>query len=107
MKLKNFMLLAALASFGFASYGGDDDKASGEGTSLESQAKKVCNGICELQSLAEKAMNGEDVDAEMQKLQDEMADLNKELEAKYGPDGDASDEDKEAFMKAMKDCDCE
>ena len=103
MKLKNFILLAALASIGFASCGGDDDKASGEGTSLRLQVKKACRIQCEAKSLVEKVKNGEDAYAELRKLEDQA----KVLVKKYGPDGDASDEDKKAFEEAMNNCDCE
>ena len=108
MKLKNFMLLAALASIGFASCGGDDDnKASGEGTSLESQVKKVCDMRCELDALEERWKAGEDVEAEGKKLSGELENQVKELDEKYGPDSDASEEDMKAYLEAMEDCKCE
>ena len=102
------MLLAALASIGFASCGGDDDdKASGEGTSPKSQAKELCDLRCEGEALAESMENGDDVEDKLNEVKDKFADKLSAAIEKYGPEGDASDEDKKAFEEAMNNCDCE
>jgi len=105
MKLKNIMLLAALASIGFASCG--DDDSTEECTSLECQLDEMCDLQCEYRALDERQDNGEDVEDEMDRVSKEGEAMYNKLLEKYGPDSDASDEDKEAFMNAMRDCDCE
>ena len=77
-----------------------------EWTTVEQEAEEFCELACEIQSLQERAMNGEDVEAEGRKLGEVIEERSAELQMKYGDNGDASDEDKAVFMEIMENCDC-
>ena len=77
-----------------------------EWTTVEQEAEEFCELACEFQSLQERAMNGEDVEAEGLKLGEVIGERSSELQMKYGDYGDASDEDKAVFMEIMENCDC-
>jgi len=116
------MLLAALASIGFASCGDDDKKSNddaennrgeivenkkdGSLSSLESQAKELCELGCKVDAFQTRFYDGEDVGEELDKAQEELETRLKDLVKIYGPDGSASDEDKKAFDELMNKCDC-
>ena len=132
MKFKYFAMAALVfGSLAFVSCG-DDKKESGEKdeneivnsssdnnnqmgsisddleewTTVEQEAEEFCELACEFQSLQERAMNGEDVEAEGLKLGEVIGERSVELQMKYGDYGDASDEDKAVFMEIMENCDC-
>ena len=73
----------------------------------EADAEEVCEMTCEVAALAEKVEAGDAEEKELEDAAKELEDLIKDLEKTYGEDGDASDEDKEAFVKAVEDCECD
>lgn len=72
----------------------------------ESDAKKAADLACEAAELMKEHGLMSD---EVKEFSEKNEEFGKEIEEKYGPDGTASKEDKEAYDKAfeeaMKDCD--